>query len=379
MMTGPAVDLDHLSRYPDVEAPNLHAVDATDRLLLDTAAPLLAGAGPGEVVLLGDRYGALTLGAAGRFGCTGLRCHTDSLTGELARGFNAQRLGLAGSYSDFPLTAELVDGARLVLAQAPKSLDELAEWTGLIAAHADPGATVYLGGRVKYLTQAMNGVLASAFDTVTAGLARQKSRVITASGLRADAALPEFPKREWHADLGLTVCAHGGAFAGTGIDIGTRRLLGVLGQLPTGHSTAEPAVDLGCGTGVLAVALARRGIRVLASDSSAAAVRSCQATVAANDVESLVSVRRDDALGTVAAASAGLIVCNPPFHLGGTVHPGAAVRLFEAAARVLAPGGQLWTVFNRHLDYSPVLGRLVGPTRTVHHDEKFTVAATSRR
>ena len=39
-------------------------------------------------------------------------------------------------------------------------------------------------------------------------------------------------------------------------------------------------------------------------------------------------------------------MCNPPFHLGGAVHAGAAMKLFDAAARVLAPGGELWTVFN---------------------------------
>jgi 16S rRNA (guanine1207-N2)-methyltransferase len=87
-------------------------------------------------------------------------------------------------------------------------------------------------------------------------------------------------------------------------------------------------------------------------------------------------VQRDDALSSVAAGSAPLIVCNPPFHLGGAVHAGAAVRLFEAAARVLAPGGELWTVFNSHLGYRPVLRRLVGPTRIVHRDPKFTVAAS---
>ncbi|HST49263.1 class I SAM-dependent methyltransferase [Jatrophihabitans sp.] len=374
-MTGFDFDFGRLRRHPDVEAPNLHAVDATDRLLLDTAAGSLAGAGPGEVVVLGDRYGALTLGAAGRFGCIGLRCHTDALTGELARAANADRLGLAGSYADCALAAELVAGARVVLAQAPKGLDELAEWVGLIAAHADPAVQVFLGGRVKYLTPAVNEVLGLAFGTVTAGLARQKSRVITASGLRGGASLPEFPKREWHADLGMTVCAHGGAFAGTRIDIGTRRLLGVLDQLPA----VPAAIDLGCGTGVLAVALARRGVRVLASDTSAAAVRSCRATAEANGVAGLVTVRRDDALAAVPAGSVSLIVCNPPFHLGGAVHAGAAVRLFSAAARALAPGGQLWTVFNSHLGYSSVLGRLVGPTRTVQRDPKFTVTVSSRR
>ncbi|MBV9823894.1 MAG: SAM-dependent methyltransferase, partial [Actinobacteria bacterium] len=211
-MSGSNFDFGALRRYPDVEAPNLHAVDATDRLLLDTAEPALLAAGPGEVAVLGDRYGALTLGAAGRFGLTGMRCHTDPLTGELARRFNAERLGLVSSYTDCALTAELVAGARVVLAQAPKGLDELAEWVGLIAASADPAVTVYLGGRVKYLTPALNGVLGQAFGTVTAGLARQKSRVIVASGLLGEVALPEFPWREWHDDVAMTVCAHGGAF-----------------------------------------------------------------------------------------------------------------------------------------------------------------------
>ncbi len=325
-------------------------------------------------MVVGDRHGALTLGAAGRFGCAGIRCHTDSLTGELARARNAERFGMAGSYADCPLSAELFAGARLVLLQAPKSLDELTEWASLIAAHAERSVRVLLGGRVKYLTHAMNDVLGLAFESVSAGLARQKSRVITAHGPRPDAVLPAFPGREWHPDLRSWVCAHGGAFAGTRIDIGTRRLLGVLTELPD----VETAIDLGCGTGVLAVALARRGIRVLASDASAAAVRSCAATVQANGLADLVTVQRDDALASVAAASAPLIVCNPPFHLGGAVHAGAAIRLFEAAGRVLAPGGELWTVFNSHLDYRPALRRLIGPTRVVHRDPKFIVTASRK-
>ena len=273
------------------------------------------------------------------------------------------------------MDAELFAGARVVLLQAPKGLDELTEWAGLIGRHADPAVRVYLGGRVKYLSLAMNDVLGRAFESVTAGLARQKSRVIAASSPRPEADLPEFPRREWHDEPGMWVCAHGGAFAGSRIDLGSRRLLAVLDQLPGMTS----AIDLGCGTGVLTVALARRGIRVLASDSSAAAVRSCTATTAANEVADRVTVQRDDALSTVADRSARLIVCNPPFHLGTAVHAGAAVRLFQAAGRVLAPGGELWTVFNSHLGYPPVLRRLIGPTRLVHRDAKFTVAASTAR
>jgi 16S rRNA (guanine1207-N2)-methyltransferase len=59
---------DTLRRRPDVEAPNLFAVDASDRLILDEAAEALATAEPGTVVVVGDRYGALALGAAENWG-----------------------------------------------------------------------------------------------------------------------------------------------------------------------------------------------------------------------------------------------------------------------------------------------------------------------
>jgi hypothetical protein len=52
-----SVDLSTLRRWPDVEADNLFAYDATDRLILDLAEPLLQGA---TVAIIGDNYGALT-------------------------------------------------------------------------------------------------------------------------------------------------------------------------------------------------------------------------------------------------------------------------------------------------------------------------------
>ncbi len=351
-------------------------MDATDRLLLDTATEL-AGCEAGRLVIVGDHYGALTLGAADRYGCTDIRVHQDQLPGELALAANAARFGLAGSYRSLPLTAELFTGAELVLVQAPNSLDALREIVELVSQAAAPNARLYLGGRVKHLTLAMNQVLALGFDQVQPGLARQKSRVIAASGLRPDPVPVSFPRQAWHAEFELRVCAHGVAFAGTRIDLGTRRLLGLLDRM---NPDAVEAVDLGCGTGVLAAALARSrpGLRVLASDSSAAAVASATATAAANELADRITVQRDHALSTLPSASADLIVCNPPFHLGTTVHERAAEVLFRAAGQVLRPGGQLWTVANAHLDYRGVLRRLVGPTTVAHRDPKFTVTLSSR-
>jgi 16S rRNA (guanine1207-N2)-methyltransferase len=364
-----------LSREPDVDAPDLVAVDATDRLLLDEAAADLAEH-PQDVVVVDDAHGALTLGAVALHGVRSPRVHQDLLVGELALAANAERTGLPGSYRSLPLGAELVRGARVVLAKAPKGLEALRELVEVVAADADPQVSLYLGGRVKHMTLGMNDVLREGFTDVHATLARQKSRVLVARGPRP--VRHTFPVCREHADLGLTVCAHGSAFAGPKVDRGTRALLAVL---PGAVPDARTALDLGCGTGLLAVALAtaRPDLQVVAVDQSASAVASASATAAANGLADRVRVVRDDAAASLPEAGVDLVVCNPPFHSGATVSEEIAQRLFTGAARVLRPGGELWCVYNSHLPHREALRRIVGPTRQVTRDPTFTVTASTRR
>jgi 16S rRNA (guanine1207-N2)-methyltransferase len=364
-----------LGREPDVDAPDLVAVDATDRLLLDEAAPLLAACGPGEVAVVDDSYGALTLGAVALHGATDVRVHQDLLVGERALARNAARTGLTGSFRSLPLDADLARGARLVLLKAPKALDALREVAEVVAASAADDVTLLVGGRVKHMTRAMNDVLRGSFTDVSATLARQKSRVLVARGPRPGP--PSFPRCREDLATGLTVCAHGAAFAGAKVDPGTRALLAHLDAMAPDAATA---LDLGCGTGVLAAALAgaRPALSVLAGDQSAAAVASARATLAANGLADRVQVRRDDAAEAVPAASTDLVVCNPPFHLGAAVVTAAADRLFAAAGRVLRPGGELWCVYNSSLPHRPALRRLVGSTRTVGTGARFVVTRSVR-
>ncbi|MDN4611734.1 class I SAM-dependent methyltransferase [Arthrobacter burdickii] len=372
-------NLDDLRRRPDVEAPELVAVDAADRLLLATVADRRDTAG--GIATINDSYGALTLGSAGLTGGTGIRAFQDGIVNERALALNAADQGMDGAYRSCPLDATLLDGVSTVLLRLPRSLDELDEIAWTIAAYGQPDVQVLAGGRLKHMSLSMNAVLGRYFDDVTAGLARQKSRVLVAAGVRPVDG-PTFP-RSARYDVGLgrplELRAYGATFGGAALDPGTHLLLPHLRGLASPES--GEAIDLGCGNGAISayLALAHPHLRVHATDQSASAIASTAATAAANGVADRIRVSRDDALSALPDASAGAIVLNPPFHIGSTVHAGIAHRLFDACARVLAPGGELWTVWNSHLRYRPVLERTIGPTVQLARSPRFTVTRSTRR
>lgn len=147
-----------------------------------------------------------------------------------------------------------------------------------------------------------------------------------------------------------------------------------------GGGPDDPWLDLACGNGIIGAWLATRhpSSFVVSSDPSSSAVASAGETMRANRVEDRVRVERADALEERPDASASLITLNPPFHSGAAVTDQIAPRLFADAARVLRPGGELWCVWNSPLRYRAALERLVGPTRQVARDPRFTVTVTTR-
>ena len=363
-----SLDFSTLRRWPDVEAENLYAYDASDRLLLDLAAAQVPDA---RVVVIGDNYGALTTGAL-ELGARGVRVYQDELLGERALDANTPD----GDYTHHPLSAELLNGATLVLMQLPRSLGELEEQLDAIARFADPAVTVIAGGRIKHITPTMNPIMQRYFRSFDVSLAQQKSRAFILRGPRSAPERP-FPVRAFHPDLELWNAAHGAVFAGATVDFGTRML--ILASRASVKDSGT-AIDLGCGSGLVAASLARSkpGMRVIATDQSAAAVASARLTAELNGVSDRVTVIRDDGLETQPDNSAELVALNPPFHIGASVHTGLALRLFADAARVLSPGGELWTVFNTHLGYRQALARIVGPTELVTHNARFTVTVSRK-
>ncbi len=94
-------------------------------------------------------------------------------------------------------------------------------------------------------------------------------------------------------------------------------------------------LDLGTGSGALAVAAARTAGRVVAVDVNPEAVRCARLNLLLNRVEDRCEARLGDLFDSVAGETFDRVLCNPPFHRGTPASD------FEPAALAahLAPGG----------------------------------------
>src|SRR5699024_1022754 len=148
----------------------------------------------------------------------------------------------------------------------------------------------------------------------------------------------------------FTIYNHANVFSRRSLDIGARFL---LEHLPTNQAGAM--VDLGCGNGVLGLmALAQNPqAQVTFVDESYMAVASAQLNVQQNlpHAQARSHYLVNNCLDGILSNSIDWVLCNPPFHQQHAITDHIAWQMLVDAKRVLAPGGQLLLVANRHLDY----------------------------
>jgi ribosomal protein L11 methyltransferase len=119
---------------------------------------------------------------------------------------------------------------------------------------------------------------------------------------------------------------------GTGTHPTTQLCLAALEDLAR---PGEPVLDLGTGSGILAIAAAKLGARpVLALDIDAEAVRAARENVAANEVSDSVRVEQGTLSPSLFIVHCSLVICN--------ILSSVIIRLLdEGLARAAAPGGRL--------------------------------------
>jgi 16S rRNA (guanine1207-N2)-methyltransferase len=363
-----------LTRFPEDPRDRLRAWDAADEYLLrhlESEPAALSG----TVVVVGDRWGALA---------TALAAHrpvqiTDSYLTQQATQANLRRSG-ADPDAVRLLSARDAPPGRVdvLLVRVPKSLALLEDQLHRLAPGIHPGTVVVAAGMVKEIHTSTLKLFERILGPTRTSLAEKKARLIfctpdprlarTGSPWPLSYALPD----GIGAVSGRTVTNHAGIFCAERLDIGTRFF---LRHLPSRHG-ADRVVDLGCGNGVVgtAAALANPEAEMTFVDESYQAVASAEATFRTNagagaKAEFLVG----DGLSGVPAATADLVLNNPPFHTHQATTDATAWRMFTGARDALRPGGELWVIGNRHLGYHLKLRRLFGGCEVVASDPKFVI------
>ncbi|PSF06725.1 class I SAM-dependent methyltransferase [Marinobacter halophilus] len=340
---------------PGAVGDSLRAWDAADELLLGEAQ-LRLGRASGRVLVVDDHFGALTLGLADY----APRSVADSAVLAVALKANA------ALNPDIPEPAPPLtwltppDGPfDLVVMRIPRQAEYLGwllRWVNGVL--ADEGCLL-AGGMIKHLPDRSVGVFAGAVTTETVLPARKKARVVVCR--RGEAQLADWPGT-WKGysvpGVPAPVKALPAVFARDRLDIGTRELLPLIAPAVAQVPGGTRVLDLACGNGILGLlALAERDdIEVDFSDVSSQSVASVRRNLAQCRWEHRATTVHSDGIDG-GAGQYQLILLNPPFHEGGVVGDHIALRLFQEAARHLAPQGRVLIVGNRHLGYHRTLQR----------------------
>ncbi|MGW5735985.1 MULTISPECIES: methyltransferase [Streptomyces] len=381
-----------LTRFPEDPRDPLRAWSAADAYLLrhlageaDPKAEQPKEAKPvdlsGTVAVVGDRWGALTTALAEH----GPTMITDSFLAREAARANVARAGFAPDAVRLATTGDAPPGRiDVLLVRVPKSLALLEDQLHRLAPALHAGTVVVGTGMVTEIHTSTLDLFERIIGPTRTSLARQKARLIFSTpDPERDAGPSPWPRSyvldaDSGAGAGLTAVNHAGVFCAERLDIGTRFL---LQHLPTGRGAAH-VVDLGCGNGVLgtAAAVADPEATVTFVDESYPAVASAEATFRANASEATrAEFIAGDALATVPAGSVDLVLNNPPFHTHQATSGATAWRMFSGARAALRPGGELWVVGNRHLDYHVKLRKLFGNSQVVAGNPKFVILRAVKR
>lgn len=357
-----------LQRLPRRRRELLRAWDAADEYLLNTLAEQSLPAEGSRLLIVNDGFGALAtaLSAHRPYSLSdSWLCHEATRINLQANGIDTDAVTLLDSLS---LPPERID---LLLIKAPKTLALLEEELIRLFPVIGEETRVIVAGMVKGMPGSVWKLLERLLGPTTTSQARKKAKLIFVTpGLSVKAKSP-YPVCYTLEGTAHRICNHANVFSRDSLDIGTRFF---LQHLPSGLDGRD-VVDLGCGNGVVGLIAAERnpGARLHFVDESFMAVASARENFHHNLPGREARFQVGDALSDFAAASADVVLCNPPFHQGSTVGDQIARRMFRQAHRVLRRGGELWVIGNRHLGYHKSLKKLFGNCELVASNTKFVI------
>ncbi|HEY7781581.1 MAG TPA: methyltransferase [Ktedonobacterales bacterium] len=297
------------------------------------------------------------------------------------RGEGSQRGADAGT-RDAPGVAADIGTPDLVITNTLYHPSKVVTGELLALAHRllPPGGTVYAAGAKDHGIRSIAAEMASIFGQAETCTLRKGHRVVAAVRGSEPASAPSrvapvVAETLVHGEPLLLAEARG-VFARGMLDPAAALLAGAITIRP-----GEVTADLGCGSGVIGLSVARRDPsgHVYLLDSSYAAVRLAAANARRNGIANVTALA-GDAIELLRARDVRprLIVTNPPFHAGQTQSRQIAKRLIVGAAERLAPGGRLYLVANRFLPYEADLRARFDDVGEVAGDAHYKVLLAER-
>ncbi|MGO1616628.1 MAG: methyltransferase [Oceanisphaera sp.] len=358
-----------LRRYPRSAQHGLQAWEAADEYLLselaehhwDTEAPVL---------ILNDAFGVLTL-ALQQYQPTSIN---DSRISELALIANAHdnQITLSGS-SLTSLDEWTGPTPGLVLMKLPRTNALLEYQLAYLSQIMGPHTVFIAAAKAKDIHSSTLKFFERYIGETKTSLAKKKARLIF-SYCNTSKVTSQLPTPlVWPLEgTDFNIYNYANVFSRANLDIGARFMLENLPRHHAGH-----IIDLGCGNGVLGLmAMANNpDARLTFVDESYMSIASAELTVKKNLPTEVARAHFlvNNCLDDVSVNSAKLILCNPPFHQQQAITDHIAWQMFVDAKRVLSPGGELWVVANRHLNYHIKLKRLFGNQTVVASNHKFVI------
>ena len=359
-----------LNRLPKRPLELLRAWDAADEYLLNVLAEDLKPMADARILIFNDSFGALAVALSS----LQPQAVSDSFLSQQATRLNLVGNGLPEGSVKLINSLEDMEGLfDLVLIKVPKTLALLEDQLIRLHPHLKPSTQVIVAGMIKTLPPSIWKLLERLVGPTTTALAKKKARLIFASpdpGL----AVPANPYPVYYQLEGTDhlISNHANVFSRDSLDIGTRFF---IEHLPARQDTCD-IIDLGCGNGLLGLIAAERNPEATIHfvDESFMAVASARENFyRAFRQERKATFSVGDGLMDFESASAGLILCNPPFHQQNAVGDQIAISLFKQSKKVLIKGGELWVIGNRHLNYHVNLNRLFGKHSVVAANNKFVI------
>jgi len=355
----------NIQRYPKTNNKSLVAWNAADEYLLSYFQKQECK-NP-NILLQGDRFGFLA-------------CHLATYNPTSVITYKSQEKALHLNLEGNNLTASNISVINpldsiskvidIALVKIPKSLDLFKLYLYQISKNTNKDSVVFASFMTKHFSKQMLKIASEFYEEVEQSLAWKKSRILILKRPKP------YNKQSLISSIKLSdsfeLKQYFGVFSARNIDYATSFLLENISL----NKSDSRILDLASGNGIIAYSILQKyennswekpemhllDDSYLAIESSKLNLPNINTYYHYNDNMEVFEDKYFD-----------LIVTNPPFHFEYEINTEISVGFFKQAHRCLNTGGRFQLVFNRHLNYKPLLRRVFKNVELVAENSKFVV------